>query len=73
MTIALPRGPIVLSGHQLVLLTGWNLFHRAVQMSEMLAHRTKNKLAKMYAIGIVVFSAGFGLLTLFFIFLAHLK
>ena len=73
MKIPLPRGQIVLSGHQPVLLTGWNFFHRAVQMSETLAHRTKNKLAKIYAAGIVVFSAGFGFLTMFFIFLAHLK
>lgn len=42
-------------------------------MSEKLAHRTKNKLAKVYAIGILVFSAVFGFLTLFSIFLAHLK
>jgi len=42
-------------------------------MSETLAHRTKNKLAKIYLIGIVVFSAVFGFLTLFSIFLAHLK
>ncbi len=42
-------------------------------MSEKLAHRTKNKLAKIYAIGIVVFIAVFGFLTLFSVFLAHLK
>ena len=42
-------------------------------MSEMLAHRTKNNLAKIYAIGIVVFSGVFGFLTLFSIFLANLK
>ncbi len=56
-----------------VLLTGWNLFHRAVPMSEKPAHKTKNKLAKIYVIGIVVFSAAFGFMTLFSIFLAHLK
>lgn len=42
-------------------------------MSEKLAHITKNKLAKIYAIGIGVFSAVFAFLTLFSIFLAHLK
>ena len=42
-------------------------------MSENLAHTTKNKLAKIYAIGIIVFSAVFGFMTLFSIFLAHLK
>ena len=42
-------------------------------MSEKLAYITKNKLAKIYAIGIGVFSAVFGFLTLFSIFLAHLK
>ena len=42
-------------------------------MSEKLAHRTKNKLAKIYAVGILVFSAVFGFLTLFSIFLANLK
>ena len=42
-------------------------------MPEKLAHKTKNELAKIYAIGIIVFSAVFGFMTLFFIFLAHLK
>ncbi len=42
-------------------------------MSETLAHRTKNKLAKIYVIGIVFFSAVFAFLTLFSIFVAHLK
>ena len=42
-------------------------------MSENLAHKTKNKLAKIYSIGIIVFSAVFGFMTLFAIFLAHLK
>jgi len=42
-------------------------------MSETRAHTAKNKLAKTYAIGIVVFSVVFGFLTLFSIFLAHLK
>ncbi len=42
-------------------------------MSEKLAYITKNKLAKIYGIGIIVFSAVFGFLTLFSIFLAHLK
>lgn len=42
-------------------------------MSENLARKTKNKLAKIYLVGIVVFSAVFGFLTLLSIFLAHLK
>ena len=42
-------------------------------MFEKPAHKTKNKLAKIYAIGIIVFSAVFGFLTLFSGFLAHLK
>ena len=42
-------------------------------MSENLAHKTKYKLAKIYAIGIIVFSAVFGFMTLFSIFLANLK
>ncbi len=42
-------------------------------MSEKLAHLTRNKAAKIYAVGIVVFSAIFGFLTLFSSFLAHLK
>ena len=42
-------------------------------MSEKLAHRVRNRLAKIYAIGIVVFSAVFGFLTLLSIFLAHLN
>ena len=42
-------------------------------MSANPAHVTKNKLAKMYAIGIVVFSGVFGFLTLFAVFLANLK
>lgn len=42
-------------------------------MPEKLAYKTKNKLTKIYAIGIIVFSAVFGFLTLFSVFLAHLK
>lgn len=42
-------------------------------MSEKLSYRTRNKAAKIYAIGIIVFSAVFGSLTLFASFLAHLK
>lgn len=42
-------------------------------MSEPLAHITKDKLAKIYAAGIAVFIGIFGFLTLFAIFLAHLK
>ena len=54
-------------------LIGRNLFHEAVLMSETLAHRTKNQLAKIYAVGIAVFIAAFGFLTVFSIFLRHLK
>jgi hypothetical protein len=67
------QGLKLAASHHPILLTGWNIFHEATPMSEKLAHRTKNKLAKTYAIGIVVFSALFGFLTLFSIFLAHLK
>lgn len=54
-------------------LIGRNPFHEAVPMSEKLAHKTKNKLAKIYAVGIVVFIAAFGFLTVLSIFVAHLK
>lgn len=49
------------------------LFFKVILMSANPAHVTKNKLAKMYAIGIVVFSGVFGFLTLFAVFLANLK
>lgn len=42
-------------------------------MSEKLAHRTKNKLAKIYAVGLAIFIVAFGFLTVFSMFLAHLK
>lgn len=42
-------------------------------MSEKLSYSARNKAAKIYAVGIVVFSAAFGFLSLFSIFLAHLK
>jgi hypothetical protein len=49
-------------------LIGRNPFHEAVPMSEKLAHK-----AKIYAVGIVVFIAAFGFLTVLSIFVAHLK
>ncbi len=42
-------------------------------MSENLAERSKNKLAKIYAVGIAAFIAIFGFITLLAIFLTNLK
>lgn len=42
-------------------------------MSETPIRRTKNKLAKIYGAGILVFVAIFGFITVLAIFLSHLK
>ncbi len=42
-------------------------------MSAKLAHTIKNKLSKIYAVGILVFIAIFGFVTVFASFVAHLK
>lgn len=42
-------------------------------MSEKSACRTRNKLAKIYGAGIIAFISIFGFVTLFAIFVAHLK
>lgn len=42
-------------------------------MTDTLAQRTRNRTAKIYAIGIAIFIAIFGFVTVFAVFLAHLK
>jgi hypothetical protein len=58
---------------QTVLLSAWVLSHRSCPMTNNLAELSKNKIARLYAVGIVGFSAFFGFLTVLAVFLAHLK
>ena len=47
--------------------------HEAVPMSQTPIQQTKNKLAKIYGVGVLVFTAIVGFFTLFASFLAHVK
>jgi hypothetical protein len=42
-------------------------------MNQKSAEKTRNKTAKIYALGILAFSAFFGFITVLYIFLANLK